>query len=93
MPEVDLAIEGGTVVSPDGRRLANVLVNDGRVVHIGPDRASAAATVDASGLMVLPGAVDTHVHLMDPGAPERRRGEWRHHDLGAHPRPPDPDRR
>ena len=71
MPEVDLAIEGGTVVSPDGRRLANVLVNDGRVVHIGPDRASAAATVDASGLMVLPGAVDTHVHLMDPGAPER----------------------
>lgn len=71
MPEVDLAIEGGTVISPDGRRLANVLVTDGRVVHVGPDRASAAETVDAGGLMVLPGGVDTHVHLMDPGAPER----------------------
>jgi dihydroorotase (multifunctional complex type) len=71
VPEVDLAIEGGTVVSPDGRRFANVLVKDGRVVHVGPDRASATATVDAGGLMVLPGGVDTHVHLMDPGAPER----------------------
>lgn len=71
MPDLDLAIEGGTVVSPAGRRLANVLVKDGRIVHVGSDRASAAATVDASGLMVLPGAVDTHVHLMDPGAPER----------------------
>jgi len=71
MAEVDLAIEGGTVVSATGRRQANILVTDGRVVHVGPERATARSTVDASGLIVLPGAVDTHVHLMDPGAPDR----------------------
>jgi dihydroorotase (multifunctional complex type) len=32
---------------------------------------SSEGTVDAAGLVVLPGGVDTHVHLMDPGSPER----------------------
>ena len=71
MPDVDLLVTGGTVVSPSGRRPDNVLVRDGRVVGVGPDRPSATEVVDASGLLVLPGAVDTHVHLMDPGAPDR----------------------
>lgn len=71
MPEVDLAVEGGLVVSPRGRRQAHVLVRDGRIVSVGPDRATATETIDASGLVVLPGAVDTHVHLMDPGPVER----------------------
>src|SRR5690606_668944 len=35
------------------------------------DTPAAARTVDASGLLVLPGAVDTHVHLMDPGSTDR----------------------
>lgn len=71
MPDVDLAIEGGLVVGTSGRRRANVLVHDGRILAVGQERADARVTIDASGLFVLPGGVDTHVHLMDPGAPDR----------------------
>ena len=71
MAEVDLTIEGGTVVTPRGRARLNVHVREGRVVALSPERARAAETVDAGGLYVLPGMVDTHVHLMDPGATER----------------------
>ncbi|TDD51550.1 hypothetical protein E1286_10255 [Nonomuraea terrae] len=68
---IDLLIEGGTVVTPEGRRRANVAVQDGVIGHVGPGRPAAAEVVDASGLLVLPGGVDTHVHLMDPGSTER----------------------
>jgi dihydroorotase (multifunctional complex type) len=68
---MELLIAGGTVVTPQGRRRANVAVREGRISYIGPDMPSAAQTVDASGLLVLPGGVDTHVHLMDPGSPDR----------------------
>ncbi|MFI7618201.1 dihydroorotase family protein [Nonomuraea terrae] len=68
---IDLLIEGGTVVTPEGRRRANVAVQDGVIAHVGPGRPAAAEVVDASGLLVLPGGVDTHVHLMDPGSTER----------------------
>lgn len=71
MPLVDLSIEGGTVVTPAGGARANVHVRDGRVVHVGTEAAEAARTVDAADLYVLPGMVDTHVHLMDPGATDR----------------------
>jgi dihydroorotase (multifunctional complex type) len=71
MAEVDLLIEGGTVVTPKGRRQANISVSEGRIVNVGPQRPDAGAVVDASGLLVMAGGVDTHVHLMDPGSPER----------------------
>lgn len=71
MPDADLVIAGGTVVSPTGRRRLNVAVADGMVTYVGPDRPGARETVDASGLLVMPGGVDTHVHLMDPGSTER----------------------
>src|SRR4051794_15067078 len=71
MPDADLLISGGTVVTPDGRRPANVAVRGEVIDYIGPGRPSARETVDASGLLLLPGGVDTHVHLMDPGSTER----------------------
>ncbi|HEV7726591.1 MAG TPA: amidohydrolase family protein [Modestobacter sp.] len=71
MTDLDLLLAGGTVVSPGGRSRLDVGVRDGVVVHVGPGAPSARRTVDASGLFVLPGGVDTHVHLMDPGSPER----------------------
>jgi dihydroorotase (multifunctional complex type) len=71
MPDADLLIAGGIVVSPDGRRPANVAVEGGVIRYIGPDRPSAHQTVDATGLLLLPGGVDTHVHLMDPGSTDR----------------------
>lgn len=71
MSAVDLLLTGGTVVTGSGRRRANIAVRAGRIVHVGPERPAATETIDADGLFVLPGGVDTHVHLMDPGAPER----------------------
>jgi dihydroorotase (multifunctional complex type) len=71
MPDADLLIAGATVVSPDGRRPANVAVQGGVIRYVGPDRPSADQTVDATGLLLLPGGVDTHVHLMDPGSTDR----------------------
>lgn len=71
MAEVDLLVAGGTVVSPEGRRRADIAVDDGRVVSVGRADVVARRTVDASGLLVMPGGVDTHVHLMDPGDPTR----------------------
>ncbi|PWU24197.1 MAG: hypothetical protein C5B48_07185 [Candidatus Rokuibacteriota bacterium] len=66
-----LGIEGGEVVTPTGRRRANVYVDDGRIVAVGDVRESADEVVDASGLLVLPGMVDAHVHLMDPADTSR----------------------
>jgi allantoinase len=71
MPDFDLVLAGGTVVVPEGRRPATVAVADGVISYIGSDRPSARETVDATGLLLLPGGVDTHVHLMDPGSTER----------------------
>ena len=71
MTDFDLLLAGGTLVSPHGRARLNLAVADGRVAYLGQDLPSARRTVDASGLLLLPGGVDTHVHLMDPGSPDR----------------------
>lgn len=65
-----LSILGGTVVTADGVARADVHIADGRIASIG-DGTRSARTVDAGGLYVLAGFVDTHVHLMDPGPTER----------------------
>jgi predicted amidohydrolase len=50
----------------------DVAVADGRIVAVGPELAGPAAEeIDARGLLVLPGVVDAHVHLNDPG-----RADW-----------------
>ena len=66
----DLVVKGGTVVSPRGRLATDLGVSAGRIVAVG-DLTTAGIVVDASGLLVFPGMVDTHVHLMDPGPTER----------------------
>lgn len=65
----ELAVRGGTVIGPYGRRRVDLYASGGRIrLVLPPDRsADARQEVDASGLWVLPGFVDTHVHLMDPG--------------------------
>ena len=71
MTDVGLLISGGTVVTPTGRRRANVAIDNGRIRSVNSERPTARKTVDATGLLVMPGGVDTHVHLMDPGSTER----------------------
>jgi len=69
--DLDLLIAGATVVTSTGRRRANVGIVGECIRTITHEVPPARETVDASGLLVLPGGVDTHVHLMDPGSPER----------------------
>ena len=64
------AVVGGKVVTPRGVREAAVLVRGGRIAGVGrvPARCE---TVSAQGLLVLPGAIDAHVHLALPVAGTR----------------------
>ena len=71
MSAFDLAVLGGTLVTPTGRSRTNIYVRNGRVALIDAEVHSAIETVDAAGLTVMPGMVDTHVHLMDPGDTSR----------------------
>jgi allantoinase len=69
----DTIIEGGTVVRADESFDATVAIDDGRVsALLDPGRdADADRVVDATGRHVLPGGVDPHVHMMDPGDTDR----------------------
>src|SRR5579871_3993238 len=64
----DLIVRGGEVVNHAGRGRADVGVTGGRIAEIGDlAHASAGEVLDASGLTVLPGVVDTQVHFREPG--------------------------
>jgi dihydroorotase len=69
---LDLKIVGGTVVSSRGAARLGIGVKDGRVAILAADDylPDAAETVDAKGRYVLPGAIDAHVHIRDPGRTE-----------------------
>lgn len=58
-----------TNVRPYGESTANVLIDDGRIVAVGEDVDTSAAdeVVDGHGWVLLPGLVDMHVHLREPG--------------------------
>src|SRR5262249_25191368 len=61
----DLIVRGGTVVTPTSAELLDVAVEGERIAAIdrsGGLGAEAKRVVDASGKLVLPGAVDPHVH-------------------------------
>ena len=60
---IDLLIRGGTVVTPAGALQADVAVVGERISAVGRVDAPATETIDASGMLVLPGLVDAHVHL------------------------------
>jgi dihydroorotase len=67
-----IVITGGTVHTLDGPREADVHIADGVITAVGAAAAPAGArTVDASGMYVLPGAIDVHVHSRDPGFPQK----------------------
>ena len=64
----DLVLKGGTVVNHDGAGVRDVGVRAGRIAAIGTiDAKSAGEVVDATGLHVIPGVIDTQVHFREPG--------------------------
>ena len=59
-----MLIRGGRVVTASGERDADVLVRDGRIAEVRPGLAASEDVIDATGLLVLPGVVDPHTHLL-----------------------------
>ena len=67
--QADLVITGGTVVTDTAAFEAAVAIRDGRIAAVGAADAMPPAreVLDATGLHVLPGAIDAHVHFREPG--------------------------
>ncbi|GAB3975968.1 allantoinase AllB [Actinoallomurus acanthiterrae] len=69
----DLVVRSRRTLLPEGERPAAVAVRDGRIAAIGDhdDAPPAGTRVDLGDIALLPGLVDTHVHVNEPG-----RTEW-----------------
>jgi dihydroorotase (multifunctional complex type) len=71
----DLLVKNGKIVTPSTIVEANLVVEDGKITKITKQKVDADGTVDAKGLYVIPGLIDTHVHLRDPG--QTRKETWK----------------
>jgi len=83
---VALLLKGGRVVDPAAGidRVADVLIRDGRVVEVGTDlKMAKGETVECSEKIVLPGLVDVHTHLREPGR-EDEESVWSGTRAAAH---------
>lgn len=69
----DLVVRGGRVIDPAQQldTIADVAVSNGRIAALAPSlpAGAAAEVVDASGLLVVPGLIDIHVHARDAELP------------------------
>jgi allantoinase len=66
-----MIIRGGTVVTSRGAEKADIAIAGEQVKAVGRNLADDGEEIDASGLHVFPGGIDSHVHFNEPG-----RTEW-----------------
>lgn len=69
----DLVVRGQRVILPEGERAAAIHIRQGKVVFVSAyeDFSAGSPVFDADESVVMPGLVDTHVHINEPG-----RTEW-----------------
>ena len=65
----DLIIRGGTVATASDTFQCDIGISGGRIAALGENLGPAAEIVDASGRLVLPGGIDSHVHIAQPSGP------------------------
>ncbi len=69
--EFDLAIVGGRVIDPESKtdRIADIFIRDGVIKRIEKPKSKLGAkeTIDAKEMIVVPGLIDMHTHLREPG--------------------------
>ncbi|MGL4323386.1 MAG: dihydropyrimidinase [Beijerinckiaceae bacterium] len=66
MTDFDCAIRGGTVITASDTTRCDIGIRDGRIVQLAEAIPYARRIIDATGLLVLPGGIDSHVHLDQP---------------------------
>jgi len=65
----DMILKGGTVADHTGESARDIGISGGKIMETGDlSSASAGETIDATGLHILPGVIDTQVHFREPGA-------------------------
>jgi dihydropyrimidinase len=69
MGAFDTVIRHGTVATASETFKADVAIKDGRIVSIAETLTDADDVVDATGMLVLPGGIDSHVHISQPSGP------------------------
>jgi|SRR3984957_14186950 len=70
MAAFDLIILDGTVATGADVMTSDVGIKAGRIVALGFELGTAAAEIDARGKLVLPGGIDSHVHIDQPSGPD-----------------------
>lgn len=81
MTTYDLIIKNGNIVTAESIVQGDIAIQDGKIqkVSIGqPLEGSAGREINAEGLHILPGLIDTHVHFNEPG-----RTEWEGLETGS----------
>lgn len=62
----DTIIANGTVATAGWVRHCDIAIADGRIAAVGEDLGTADRVIDASGRIVVPGGIDSHVHISQP---------------------------
>src|SRR5687768_8870393 len=79
MPDFDLILRGGAVVTSAGVTETDIGLGAGKIVAMGPQlRGHASEEIVATGLHIFPGVIDSHVHFNEPG-----RTEWEGIESGS----------
>jgi dihydropyrimidinase len=69
MIEFDIILRGGTIATAADTTACDVGIRGGKIVALGHDLGSAKEIIDADGKLILPGGIDSHVHLSQPAGP------------------------
>ena len=64
----DLIIKSGTVATTDAKETCDIGIQNGKILELGDlSQRASADTIDAKGLHILPGIIDSQVHFREPG--------------------------
>src|SRR3984885_7377279 len=66
MSDFDLVIRGGTVVTAADAVKADIGIRSGKIATVSQKLEGGKKVIDASGMLVMPGGIDSHVHLSQP---------------------------
>lgn len=66
----DTIIRGGTIATASDTFTCDIGIRDGRIAALGDNLGDAREVIDATGKLVLPGGIDSHVHIAQPSGPD-----------------------